>query len=109
VLIIKLGATSDVVRTTQSLSQLNGQITSLTAAKNTALLDSLTSKLRCLSWEERSSALNRHHDLVINLEDTVDCARFLGTVECREIFGAYLGCSGSVTYTASSRRCLTSV
>ena len=104
VLIIKLGATGDMVRTTPLLSHLSGQITWLTAAKNITLLENLTDNLRCFSWEERANVLDSHYDLAINLEDTVDVAQFLRTIECREIFGAYLGSDNSVTYTASSRR-----
>ena len=104
VLIIKLGATGDVVRTTPLLSQLSGQITWLTAAKNITLLENLTDNLRCFSWEERANVLDSHYDLAINLEDTFDVAQFLRTIECREIFGAYLDSNNSVTYTASSRR-----
>ena len=104
VLIIKLGATGDMVRTTPLLSQLSGQITWLTAAKNITLLENLTDNLRCFSWEERANVLDSHYDLAINLEDTFDVAQFLRTIECREIFGAYLDSNNSVTYTASSRR-----
>ena len=104
VLIIKLGATGDVVRTTPLLSQLSGQITWLTAAKNTTLLENLMDNLRCFSWEERANVLDSHYDLAINLEDTFDVAQFLRTIECCEIFGAYLDSNNSVTYTASSRR-----
>ena len=104
VLIIKLGATGDMVRTTPLLSQLSGQITWLTAAKNITLLENLTDSLRCFSWEERANVLDSHYNLAINLEDTVDVAQFLRTIECREIFGACLGSDNSVTYTASSRR-----
>ena len=104
VLIIKLGATGDMVRTTPLLSHLSGQITWLTAAKNITLLENLTDNLRCFSWEERANVLDSHYDLAINLEDTFDVAQFLRTIECREIFGAYLDSNNSVTYTASSRR-----
>jgi len=38
------------------------------------------------------------------LEDTVDVAQFLNTVECREIFGAHLGFDNLLTYTDSSKR-----
>jgi heptosyltransferase-2 len=104
ILIIKLGATGDVVRTTPLLSQLSGQITWLTAAKNSTLLENLTANLRCFSWDKRANALDTHYDLAINLEDTIDVAQFLRTIECSEIFGAYLSPNGSVTYTESSRR-----
>ncbi len=104
VLIIKLGATGDVVRTTPLLSHLSGQITWLTAAKNSVLLEGLTNNLRCFSWEERARVLDTHYDLAINLEDTVDVAQFLKTIECHEIFGAHLGSDNLLTYTDSSKR-----
>jgi len=77
VLIVKLGATGDVVRTTPLLRRLTGYITWLTAAKNTELLKGLRDNLRCVSWEEREQALDTVYDLVINLEDTLDVAQFL--------------------------------
>ncbi len=104
VLIIKLGATGDVVRTTPLLSRLSGQITWLTAAKNAVLLKGLKNSLRCFSWEERERALDTRYELGINLEDTADVAQFLRTVKCREIFGAYLSSGSSLTYTNNSRR-----
>jgi ADP-heptose:LPS heptosyltransferase len=103
VLILKLGATGDVVRTTPLLRRLSGQITWLTAAKNTELLDGLKNDLRCLSWEERERALDGNYDLAINLEDTLDVAQFLKTVRCREVFGAYLNSGDSLSYTENSR------
>jgi heptosyltransferase-2 len=103
VLIVKLGATGDVVRTTPLLSQLSGQITWLTAAKNTVLLEGLMTNLRCFSWEERARALDAHYDLGINLEDTLDVAQFLKTVECREIFGAYVDSDNTLRYTENSK------
>lgn len=104
VLIIKLGATGDVVRTTPLLSRLTGDVTWLTAAKNTALLKGLKDNLRCLSWEERGGALDTDYDLVVNLEDTLDVARFLTTVRCHEIFGAYADSDNSLRYTENSKR-----
>jgi heptosyltransferase-2 len=103
-LIIKLGATGDVVRTTPLLSRLSGQVTWLTAAKNRVLLEGLKDSLRCVSWEERESELDAHYDLAINLEDTLDVAQFLKTVRCGEIFGAYVNSNGSLHYTENSRR-----
>jgi len=103
-LIVKVGATGDVVRTTPLLSRFKGQVTWLTASKNTVLLEGLNCDLRCLSWEQRAKVSNNHYDLVINLEDTLDVAGFVTTVRCGEIFGAYLGSNDSVTYTENSRR-----
>jgi len=104
VLIIKLGATGDVVRTTPLLYRLNGQITWVTAAKNTVLLSDVKDNLRCLSWEEREKARDAQYDLAINLEDTLDVGQFLKTVRCGEIFGAYVDSDGSLRYTGNSRR-----
>jgi len=103
-LIVKVGATGDVVRTTPLLSRLKGHVTWLTASKNTVLLEGLNCDLRCFSWEERERALDAHYDLCINLEDTLDVAQFLKTVRCGEIFGAYVDSDGSLRYTANSER-----
>ena len=103
-LIVKVGATGDVVRTTPLLSRLKGQVTWLTTSKNTVLLEGLNCDLRCFSWEERERALDAHYDLCINLEDTLDVAQFLKTVRCGEIFGAYVDSDGSLRYTANSER-----
>jgi ADP-heptose:LPS heptosyltransferase len=102
-LITKLGATGDVVRTTPLLRRLPGHITWITAERNTALLQGLQDNLCCLSWEERGQALDRHYDLTINLEDTLDVAQFLKTVRSSEIFGAYLDSSNSPRYTENSK------
>jgi ADP-heptose:LPS heptosyltransferase len=103
VLIIKLGATGDVVRTTPLLRQLNGSVTWITAAKNAVLLDGLADNLRHFSWETRARALDIPYDLAINLEDTLEVALFLKSVRPAEIFGAYLS-SESLKYTESSKR-----
>jgi ADP-heptose:LPS heptosyltransferase len=103
-LIVKIGATGDVVRTTPLLSRLKGQVTWLTASKNTVLLQGLNCDLRCFSWDERAKVSNNHYDLVINLEDTLDVAQFLKTVRCGEVFGAYVDSDGSLRYTENSQR-----
>jgi ADP-heptose:LPS heptosyltransferase len=103
VLIIKLGATGDVVRTTPLITRLSGDITWVTAAKNAVLIKDLKDNVRCFSWEERERALDTRYDLAINLEDTLDVARFLKTVHCGEIFGAYVNSEGPLKYTENSR------
>jgi lipopolysaccharide heptosyltransferase II len=104
VLIIKLGATGDVVRTTPLLNRLDGQITWLTSAKNTVLVDGMKNDLRCFSWEERQRALDTHYDVAINLEDTLDVAQFVRTVRCGEMFGAYVDSDVSLRYTKDFAR-----
>lgn len=103
VLIVKLGATGDVVRTTPLLRRLNAEVTWLTAAKNVVLLQNLKKTLRCFSWEQRESARDGRYDLVINLEDTADVGHFLKTIETDNLFGAYFGGAGNLRYTENSR------
>jgi heptosyltransferase-2 len=102
VLVIKLGATGDVVRTTPLLQRLEGNVTWVTAAKNVILLEGAHENLRCLSWEERNKALGTHYDLAINLEDTIEVALFLKRVRCNETFGAYIDSANLLRYTKNS-------
>jgi hypothetical protein len=103
VLIVKLGATGDVVRTTTLLSQFRDHVSWITEAKNIPLLESLRENLRCLSWEQRETARDRAYDLVINLEDTVEVGRFLETAQYKQLFGAFVDSGNELTYTDDSR------
>jgi heptosyltransferase-2 len=103
VLIVKLGATGDVVRTTPLLHRLSGSVTWITAAKNGVLLDGLSDNLRHFSWEARARALDISYDLAISLEDTLEAALFLKSVRPAEIFGAYADSSKRLRYTDNSK------
>ncbi len=103
-LIVKLGATGDVVRTTPLLRRLNGEVTWLTAARNIVLLENLKEGLRCLPWEQHETARDRRYDLVINLEDTPEVGHFAATIETDQLFGAYFDGAAGMRYTANSRR-----
>lgn len=103
VLIAKLGATGDVVRTTTLLRSLSGEITWLTDPKNTVLLRNLPQDVRCFSWKERDSCLDRSYDLVINLEDTLEVATYLAALDYRRLWGAQLGPGNTMAYTEDSR------
>ena len=103
-LIVKLGATGDVVRTTPLLRQLNGSITWITAAKNTVFLEGLWNNLRHFPWEQRARVLDISYDLVINLEDTVEVAEFVRQIKCKDLFGAYLNSDNRLAYTNNSKR-----
>jgi len=103
VLITKLGATGDVVRTTPLLRRLNGSVTWITSAKNGVLLEGLADNLRHFSWEARARALDIPYDLAINLEDTLEVALFLKSVGPAEIFGAYAEAAGRLCYTDNSK------
>jgi heptosyltransferase II len=104
VLIIKLNATGDVVRTTTLLRIFDGETTWITDKRNVELLEGLGPALRCLEWERRALACDTHYDLVVNLEDEVETAAFADGVPHSQRFGAHLNGSGSVVYTADSRR-----
>jgi hypothetical protein len=101
-LILKLGATGDVVRTTPLLRRLHGNVSWITAGKNLPLLGGLTDTLRSAAWEDRAKFCDREYDLVINLEDTLDAARFLQELKFRTLFGAYATANGDLTYTNDS-------
>jgi ADP-heptose:LPS heptosyltransferase len=103
VLIIKLGATGDVVRTTPLLHRLRASVTWITAAKNSAFLEGLANNLRHFPWEARARALDSSYDLAINLEDTLEVAQFLENARPTEIFGAYADSSGNLCYTDNSK------
>jgi heptosyltransferase-2 len=105
-LILKLGATGDVVRTTTLLRRLNGSVTWITAAKNKTLLENLDDApaLRALTWEARDQVEGHSFDLVINLEDDADTAAILKTVRAARIFGANLTPGGEVSYTDDAKR-----
>lgn len=103
VLIAKLGATGDVVRTTTLLSEFRDHVTWITEAKNTPLLRGLRANLRCLSWEERDAAGDRRYDLGINLEDTAEVARFVSKLQLKQLFGAFVDSGNELKYTEESR------
>ena len=103
VLIIKLGAAGDVVRTTTLLHILRGEIHWLTSDNNMILLNSIPRIEKCIPWSKRNNLTNTDYDFVINLEDSVDTARLLNEIKYKELFGAYLNKSNSLAYTESSK------
>lgn len=102
-LILKLGATGDVVRTTPLLKHLTGEVSWVTAAKNVSLLNGLTKTMRTVSWENRAQFCDREYDLVLNLEDTLDVAQFLPQVKYKKLFGAYVASGEKLDYTEDSK------
>ena len=104
ILILKLGATGDVVRTSSLLQQLKGNVTWLNAAKNTVLLEKVKDNVRCFSWEQRDLARDRKYDLAINLEDDLETGAWLNSVGVGQVFGAYLNGDQKLSYTDNSRR-----
>ena len=103
VLIIKIGASGDVVRTTPLLRRLDGAVTWITAGNNLALLEGIDRKVRCVSWEDRRLVAGTTYDLVINLEDDEETSRFLKELKFKQVFGAHLKGDDNLTYTSDSR------
>src|SRR5437899_4399916 len=103
VLIIKLGATGDVVRTTPLLRRLDGPVSWITAEDNLVLLEGIDREVRCISWENRRRVADTVYDLVINMEDDRETSRFLKELEFKQLFGAYLNGDNQLTYTSDSR------
>jgi heptosyltransferase-2 len=104
VLIVKLGATGDVVRTTPLLSRFHEHVSWITEAKNAVLLRDVRDNLRCLTWEERDAAADTSYDLVINLEDTLEVGLYLKTLRFKQLFGAHLDLTNGLCYTEDSQR-----
>src|SRR5687768_5072633 len=104
-LIVKLGATGDVVRTTALLHRLHGSVTWVTARPNELLLRGLPgafSDLRVVLWEDAHTLARETFDLVLNLEDDSKTAGIVESVHYRRLFGAYLN-EGAMAYTDDSR------
>jgi heptosyltransferase-2 len=102
-LILKLNATGDVVRTTALLRRLEGDVVWVTAPNNVQLLVGAHSRLRCVAWPERDEVAAAEYDLLINLEDEVEVARFAQTIRTKRVFGAYLAEYGQMAYTEDAR------
>ena len=103
VLIIKLGAAGDVVRTTPLLRRLDGPFSWITAGNNLALLEGIDREVRCVSWENRRRVADTAYDLVINLEDDRETSSFLGELKFKQLFGAHLNEDDKLAYTSDSR------
>jgi heptosyltransferase-2 len=103
VLIIKLGAAGDVVRTTPLLRRLEGPVSWITAESNLALLQGIDREVRCVSWENRSHVADAAYDLVINLEDDRESSSFLKQLKFKQLFGAHLNADHQLTYTSDSQ------
>jgi heptosyltransferase II len=103
VLIIKRGATGDVVRTTPLLRRLDETVSWITAENNLPLLEGIDRELRCVSWKNRQSVADTTYDLVINLEDDRESSSFLKQLKFKQLFGAHLDGDEQLTYTSDSR------
>lgn len=102
-LIIKLGATGDVVRTTTLLEVIDGPVDWLTTNGNAVMLQGHPRIRQCVPWQDRHMLNGQSYDLAINLEDSNEPADFLNSINYLRLFGAHLDGSGQLTYTKDAR------
>jgi len=101
VLIIKLGALGDVIRTTPLLRVLDGEITWVSSTLAMPLLTNSPFIKTLLAIDEPGFRLDRKYDLVLNLEDDIPSAQLASAAAAGTIVGPYLN-GTAVTYKASS-------
>lgn len=88
ILVIKKGASGDVIRTSTLLHFLKGDVTWVTHAYNKVFLPQQHNVLkRILAFEETSVILNEKFDSVISLDDDDECATLATTINSGEIIG----------------------
>jgi len=104
ILIVKLGAVGDVLRTTSILKGLKEK-------HKDAAIDWITSKsgkeilsnnpyIDCIyTWEEKDQL--GQYDLVIGLEDDLEACQLVSSLKPKKILGAYVE-NGKITYTPSA-------
>lgn len=105
IVIIKIGATGDVVRTTVLLHLFaNDEITWITAKHNVAILPFKQANLKkviAIDDVEQSGIFQEAFDLVISLDDDVKCATLASRIKSKQLFGAYMN-GNKVVYTTDS-------
>jgi heptosyltransferase-2 len=104
ILIIKLGAVGDVIRSTFILRGLrekyhSAQIDWLTDSSARDILVNNPLIKRLFTWEERGELKN--YDLVIGLEDELAACELASQLSPKKILGAYAK-GGKITYTPSA-------
>jgi heptosyltransferase-2 len=100
ILIIKLGALGDVIRTTPLLRVLDGDITWVTSTMAAPLLEQNPFITKLVAMDDHGFHLDRNYDLVINLEDDMPAAKLASAAATGNIVGPYLN-GGGVTYNTS--------
>lgn len=102
ILIIKVGALGDVLRTTPLLKPLQGNIVWVTSDKAAPLLLGNPDISRIYFINDLpDSLLNEQFDLVINLEEDSETAELASKLNKKSLVGAYMGEAG-ITYTESA-------
>ncbi len=102
ILIIKLGALGDVVRTTPLLRVLKGEITWITQKSALPLLEGNPYIQRIIESEESSQIIGERFQLVLNLEESLSACELVNQIDAKEMVGPYLS-NDAIQYTDSSR------
>ena len=103
ILIIKLGAAGDVVRTTTLLHLFkNETIDWITSRENSILLTGNKYISRVLILNEFSYQILEEYDLIINLEDNVESAEIISKTKFMDLYGCYLDKNENLSYTENS-------
>jgi heptosyltransferase-2 len=97
ILIIKLGALGDVIRTTPLLRVLQGDITWVTSRMAMPLLTNNPYISKLVAADAPDVPLDPMYELVVNLEDDINSAELASTANAETIIGPYLDGLG-VTY-----------
>lgn len=101
ILIIKLGALGDVLRTTPLLRRLDGRVTWVTRREAFPLLAGNPRIERLAAVEDGGAVRSRAYDLVINFDEADPACRLASAVRARRRVGACLR-DGAKTYCAAS-------
>jgi heptosyltransferase II len=102
-LIIKTGASGDVIRTTVLLHIIQGEVYWLTTPYNTVLLPAW---VKTIPFSGVENTLSQHlhsieFDLVINLEEDVETARLVSALKKNKVIGVYWE-DDQINYTSES-------
>lgn len=103
ILVIKLGASGDVIRTTTLLHLFNEGVDWITSDANAILLYGLPKVNKIITESELNETKFDEYDLIINLEDSLEAANILQLLKYKDLFGSYLDKSGKIVCTESSK------
>ncbi|MCS7054255.1 MAG: hypothetical protein NZM09_11065 [Ignavibacterium sp.] len=104
ILIIKLGAAGDVVRTTTLLHLFKkDEVDWITSSDNSILLKDNPFISKIFLFEKLQFAKMPEYDLVINLEDNFESAQIVSEIKFKELFGCYLE-NNRLIYTENSSK-----
>jgi len=104
ILIVKIGALGDVVRTTPILRVLKGNIFWITSKEAFEILPKIKS-LKILNPEKIDTLRNLDFDLILNLEEDENLAKNLSELKTKKLIGVYFDFKrNKLSYTKESKK-----